>query len=62
MKEISLVNSELKAKVDDKDFEAVNAHKWYYDNETGYAFRIVNHLGDTEFLHHFILRRVARWN
>lgn len=62
MKEINLVNSDLKAKVDDEDFTAVNAHKWYLDHETGYAFRMVGQEGDIEYMHDFILRRVARWN
>lgn len=62
MKEITLVNSDLKAKVDDEDFEAVNAHQWYYDHETGYAFRIINSLGDIEYLHHFVLRQIAKWS
>lgn len=62
MKEITLVNSELKAKVDDEDFAAVNAYHWWYDYETGYAFRVVDREGGIEYMHDFILRRVARWN
>lgn len=62
MKEIDLVNSELKAKVDDDDFEAVNAHPWYYDHETGYAFRMVDQEGEIEYMQDFIMRRVAHWN
>lgn len=61
MKEIDLVNSDLKAKVDDDDFEAVNVHKWYYDADTGYAFRILAD-GGIEFMQNFIMRRVAYWN
>lgn len=60
MKEISLVNSELKIEVADEHFEAINVHRWYRDDETGFAFRIVG-CGGFEYLHNFLSRRVAHW-
>lgn len=62
MKEIALQNSTLKAKVDDQDYDAVNSHLWYYCADTGYAFRFVDREGRIEYMHDFILRRVAHWN
>lgn len=59
MKELSY--SELKDRVGAEYVEVVNVHKWYVDQETGFAFRIVGKEGGLEYLHNFLARRAAHW-
>lgn len=60
MRQLSLVNSDLKVEVADEHFSLVNAYNWYHDLDTDFAFRILSD-GEIEFLHNFISRRIAHW-
>lgn len=56
MKQIELTKGCV-ALVDDEDFESLNAHRWYVNN-SGYAVRIVIHVGgkrSAELMHRRVL-------
>lgn len=62
-KEVLLINSNKKAIVDDRDYEAAREFTWMLDEQTGYAFRITNDDGSCiEYMHDWVLKRAAALN
>jgi hypothetical protein len=59
MKEIQLINSKQKAKVDDEDYEYINQFKWF-ETPNGYAATELPRGAGVMYMHHMVLERARQ--
>ena len=59
MKEIKLINSKKKAKVDDEDFDFINQFKWF-ETPNGYVATEFPKGSQVIYMHHMVLDKSMR--